>query len=133
MAINLEQGRNRIEWAESRMPLLNRIRKRFLKEVPFAGKRISISIHLEAKTACLAVLLRDGGAQVHVTGSNPLSTQDDIAGALAEEANIKVFARHGVSSDEYAEHLAQTLAHRPHLILDDGGDLMSLLLSLIHI
>lgn len=127
MSINLEQGRNRIEWAESRMPLLNHIRKRFLQEVPFAGKRISISIHLEAKTACLAILLRDGGAQVHVTGSNPLSTQDDIAGALAEEANIKVFARHGVSSDEYAEHLVQTLAHQPHLILDDGGDLMSLL------
>ena len=127
MSINLEQGRNRIDWANSRMPLLNLLRKRFLQEVPFAGKRISMSIHLEAKTACLAVLLRDGGAQVHVTGSNPLSTQDDIAGALAEEANIEVFARHGVSQDEYAEHLVQTLAHRPHLILDDGGDLMSLL------
>ena len=127
MSISLEQGRSRIDWANSRMPLLNLLRKRFLQEVPFKGKRISMSIHLEAKTACLAVLLRDGGAQVHVTGSNPLSTQDDIAGALAEEENIAVFARHGVSADEYTEHLVQTLAHEPHMILDDGGDLMTLL------
>jgi adenosylhomocysteinase len=127
MSINLEQGRGRIDWANSRMPLLNSLRKRFLQEAPFAGKRISMSIHLEAKTACLAVLLRDGGAQVHVTGSNPLSTQDDIVGALAEEANIAVFARHGASNDEYMEHLVQTLAHEPHMILDDGGDLISLL------
>jgi len=109
------------------MPLLNVLRKRFQQDRPFAGKRISMSIHLEAKTACLAILLRDGGAQVHVTGSNPLSTQDDIAGALAEESNIAVFARHGVTNTEYMEHLVQTLAHEPHLILDDGGDLMSLL------
>jgi len=127
MSINLEQGRNKIDWAKSRMPLLNLLRKRFLQDRPFAGQRISMSIHLEAKTACLAVLLRDGGAQVHVTGSNPLSTQDEIAGALAEEENVSVFARHGVSSNEYTEHLVQTLAHRPHMILDDGGDLMSLL------
>ena len=127
MSINLEQGRNKIDWAKSRMPLLNLLRKRFLQELPFAGKRISMSIHLEAKTACLAVLLRDGGAQVHVTGSNPLSTQDEIAGALAEEASIEVFAQHGVSNDEYTRHLVQTLAHEPHIILDDGGDLMSLL------
>ena len=127
MTINLEQGHNKIDWAKSRMPLLDLLRKRFLQDKPFAGQRISISIHLEAKTACLAILLRDGGAQVHVTGSNPLSTQDEIAGALAEETNIEVFARHGVSKDEYNEHLAQTLAHKPHIILDDGGDLMSLL------
>jgi adenosylhomocysteinase len=127
MSVNLEQGRSKIDWAYSRMPLLNQLRGRFLQERPFAGKRISMSIHLEAKTACLAVLLRDGGAQVHVTGSNPLSTQDDIAGALAEQADISVFARHGVSADEYTDHLVQTLAHEPHLILDDGGDLMSLL------
>lgn len=127
MSTNLEHGRNKIDWAQSRMPLLNTLRRRFLQERPFAGKRISMSIHLEAKTACLAILLRDGGAQVHVTGSNPLSTQDEIAAALAEEANIQVFARHGVSSDEYTEHLVQTLAHQPHIILDDGGDLMTLL------
>lgn len=127
MSINVEQGRSKIDWAKSRMPLLNLLRKRFLKDQPFAGQRISMSIHLEAKTACLAVLLRDGGAQVCVTGSNPLSTQDEIAAALAEEENVSVFARHGVSNDEYTEHLVQTLAHRPHMILDDGGDLMSLL------
>jgi len=127
MSINIEDGRNRIDWANSRMPLLNLLRKRFLQDKPFGGQRISMSIHLEAKTACLAMLLRDGGAQVHVTGSNPLSTQDDVAQALAEEANIEVFARHGVSHDEYTKHLVQTLAHKPSMILDDGGDLMSLL------
>ncbi len=127
MSMNIEHGRNKIDWARSRMPLLNRLRQRFADEQPFAGKRISMSIHLEAKTACLAILLRDGGAQVHVTGSNPLSTQDDIAGALEQEQGIEVFARHGVSVDEYTEHLVQTLDHRPHMILDDGGDLMSLL------
>jgi len=127
MSVNLEQGRSKIDWAQSRMPLLKSLRERYLQERPFQDKRISMSIHLEAKTACLAILLRDGGAQVHVTGSNPLSTQDAIAKALAEEANISVFARHGVSDDEYTEHLVQTLAHQPHMILDDGGDLMSLL------
>ncbi len=127
MAINLENGRNKIEWATSRMPLLNQLRERYRRETPFANQRISMSIHLEAKTACLAILLRDGGAQVHVTGSNPLSTQDDIAGALAEAEGIEVFAQHGVSTDDYTKHLVQTLAHQPHLILDDGGDLISLL------
>jgi adenosylhomocysteinase len=127
MSVNLEQGRNKIDWARSRMPLLNLLRERFLRDKPFDGKRISMSIHLEAKTACLAVLLRDGGACVHVTGSNPLSTQDEIAGALAEERDIEVFARHGASAEEYTADLRQTLAHQPHLILDDGGDLMTLL------
>lgn len=127
MSIHREQGQAKIDWANSRMPLLNLLRKRFLRDKPFADKRISMSIHLEAKTACLAILLRDAGAQVHVTGSNPLSTQDEIATALACEPDISVFARHGVSSDEYTDHLMQTLAHKPHMILDDGGDLMTLL------
>ncbi len=127
MSINLENGRQRIEWARSRMPLLDRLRERFVQERPFSDLRLSMSIHLEAKTACLAVLLRDGGARVCVTGSNPLSTQDDIAAALSEEEGIEVFARHGVCDAEYQQHLRQTLAHNPQLVLDDGGDLVVLL------
>lgn len=127
MPINVENGRERIAWASSRMPLLLRLRERFTQDGPFAGRRISMSIHLEAKTACLAILLRDGGATVSVTGSNPLSTQDDIAVALAEEPGVSVYARHGVPDDEYNRHLEQTVADSPDLILDDGGDLVQLL------
>jgi len=127
MSIHPENGRRKIEWAATRMPLLQRLRVQFLEDRPFADRRISMSIHLEAKTACLAMLLRDGGARVHVTGSNPLSTQDDIAAALAEEPEIEVFAHHGASPDVYNADLVRTLEHEPHMILDDGGDLVSLL------
>jgi len=123
----VEQGKAKIDWAASRMDLLNRLREVFVESRPFAEHRIGMSIHLEAKTACLAILLRDGGAQVFVTGSNPLSTQDDVASALAEEKDISVHARHGVSEAEYFDHLRKVLANRPDLILDDGGDLVKLL------
>jgi adenosylhomocysteinase len=109
------------------MPLLGELRREFAVEQPFRGRRIAMSIHLEAKTACLAILLRDGGGRVAVTGSNPLSTQDDVALALAEEAGISVHARRGVSPEEYTDHLRQTLAVRPDLVLDDGGDLVEVL------
>jgi len=127
MSPNPERGRSKIEWASSHMPLLERLRSSFAQEQPFSGRRISMSIHLEAKTACLAILLRDGGADVWVTGSNPLSTQDDIAAALAEEEKIRVHARHAASEAQYTEDLKKTLACRPDLILDDGGDLVALL------
>ncbi len=123
----VERGRRKIDWAASHMPLRAQLRERFETERPFSGHRIGMSIHLEAKTACLAILLRDGGARVAVTGSNPLSTQDDIASALAEEEGIVVFARHGVSDAQYTQHLKQVLATQPDLILDDGGDLVGLL------
>jgi len=123
----IDQGRAKIDWAASHMALLNRLREGFLQDQPFAGHRIGMSIHLEAKTACLAILLRDGGAQVFVTGSNPLSTQDDVASALAEEEGISVHARHGVNEAEYFDHLREVLAGAPDLILDDGGDLVKLL------
>ncbi len=121
------RGREKIEWAVSRMDLLNRLRDEFLEERPFAGHRIGMSIHLEAKTACLAILLRDGGAKMFVTGSNPLSTQDDVAIALACEDGISVYARHGVNEAEYTAHLKEVLTAEPDLILDDGGDLVRLL------
>ena len=123
----VERGKTKIAWARSHMPLLNLIRQEFEREKPFSGHRVGMSIHLEAKTACLSILLRDGGAEVFVTGSNPLSTQDDIVAALAGEERVAVHARHGVNEREYTGHLKQVLAASPDLILDDGGDLVSLL------
>lgn len=125
--INLAQsGAGKLDWVRSYMPVLERIRKRFAAEKPFDGLRITMSIHLEAKTANLATVLRDGGAQVAVTGCNPLSTQDDVAAALAAEG-FEVFAKRGVDAEGYTEHLRMALAHRPNLIIDDGGDLIELL------
>ncbi len=119
-------GRDKIDWVRSYMPILNAIRAEFEEKQPFSGLRIAMSIHLEAKTAYLAEVLAAGGAKVAVTGCNPLSTQDDVAAALAEEGFI-VNARHGVSEDDYVKHLKVTLSIHPHLIIDDGGDLISLL------
>lgn len=119
-------GHDKIEWVRSYMPILRSIENEFRKVKPFSGLRIAMSIHLEAKTAYLAKVLRAGGAEVAVTGCNPLSTQDDVAAALAEEG-FSVHARHGVSDKEYTEHLKKTLAIHPHLIIDDGGDLIQLL------
>ena len=125
--INLApSGADKIAWVASYMPILNSIKEEFEKTKPFAGMKISMSIHLEAKTAYLAKILRAGGAEVWVTGCNPLSTQDDVAAALAAEG-FEVHARHGVSDEEYREHLIATLSCSPDLIIDDGGDLISLL------
>jgi len=122
-----QAGQAKILWARNHMPLFGRLRPRFIRDQPLRGYHVGMSIHLEAKTACLAILLRDGGADVSVTGSNPLSTQDDVAAALATEDRIDVFARHGASDDEYTEDLCRVLNREPNLILDDGGDLVDLL------
>ena len=119
-------GADKIAWVASYMPILNSIKAEFEKTKPFAGKRIAMSIHLEAKTAYLAKVLRAGGAEVFVTGCNPLSTQDDVAAALVAEG-FEVNARHGVSEEEYTRHLKATLSCCPDLMIDDGGDLISLL------
>ena len=119
-------GRDKINWVASYMPALSEIRKDFVANKPFAGLRIAMSIHLEAKTAYLAETLRDGGAEVYITGCNPLSTQDDVAAALAE-TGMEVFASHGVSDEQYTADLRSVLACHPHLIIDDGGDLIALL------
>ncbi len=125
--INLApSGADKIAWVQSYTPILNSIKKEFEQTLPFRDLRIAMSIHLEAKTAYLAKVLRAGGAEVFVTGCNPLSTQDDVAAALAEDG-FSVFARHGVSDKEYTEHLKMVLACSPDLIIDDGGDLISLL------
>jgi len=119
-------GHDKINWVKSYMPLLNSIRERFIREQPFKGMKAAMSIHLEAKTAYLATVLRDGGAEVYATGCNPLSTQDDVAAALAE-SGVNVFARHGVNEEEYTAHLKEVLACKPDIMIDDGGDLTVLL------
>lgn len=121
-----DYGRKKIEWAKQYMPALNEIERDFIADLPFAGMRIVTSVHLEAKTACLALTLKNGGADVFATGCNPLSTQDDVAAGLAS-LGVKVAAIRGCNEHEYEEQLTAALAHRPHLVLDDGSDLAELL------
>ena len=123
-----ESGKKKIDWVKSCMPVLSSIEERFKKEKPLEGLRLSMSIHLEAKTAYLAMVLASAGAEVAVTGCNPLSTQDDVAAALAHEG-YSVYAWHGATDEEYTEHLTKTLEFCPHIIIDDGGDLVNLLHS----
>ncbi len=120
------EGLRRIEWVRKHMPLLNALEEEFSEKKPFRGKKITVSVHLEAKTAYLSLLLAKGGAQVAVTGSNPLSTQDSIAAALVEKG-LTVYAWHGATDDEYFEHLKLALDFGPDIIIDDGGDLVHLL------
>ena len=119
-------GRDKIEWVKSYMPVLNLINREFSETKPFAGMKISMSIHLEAKTAYLAMTLAAGGAEVYVTGCNPLSTQDDVAAALVE-MGFEVNAHRGTTDEEYKEDLIKTLSLCPDLMIDDGGDLTGLL------
>ena len=121
-----ESGRRKIDWVRSFMPALSGIEERFAEEQPFRGKRIAVSVHLEAKTANLAFVLQKGGAEVYLTGSNPLSTQDDVA-AGAASLGIETFGLHGVDAAGYTALLKETLKCRPHIIIDDGGDLVDLL------
>ena len=121
-----KSGHDKINWVRSYMPILNQINKEFSETKPFAGKRIAMSIHLEAKTAYLAMTLAAGGAEVSVTGCNPQSTQDDVAAALAE-LGFEVNAWRGVTDSEYEEHLKKTLSCCPDVMIDDGGDLTQLL------
>ncbi|MCL2031333.1 MAG: adenosylhomocysteinase, partial [Oscillospiraceae bacterium] len=120
------EGLRKIAWAKRYMPALREIEKEFIERKPFSGVRITTSVHLEAKTACLALTLKAGGAEVYATGCNPLSTQDDVAAGLAS-AGVNVFAFHGCDEAEYEHQLVSALACRPHLVLDDGGDLADLL------
>ena len=122
-------GHEKIEWAYRNMPVLRKIEEELIAEKPFEGMKIAISVHVEAKTACLARTLARGGAQVAITGCNPLSTQDDVAAALAETEGISVYTIHGDSESEYIDHLRMTLEFGPDIVIDDGGDLAMLLHS----
>ena len=125
--INLApSGHDKIAWVKNFMPVLNKIEAEYSQTKPFAGKHIVMTIHLEAKTAYLALVMKNAGAEVGVAGCNPLSTQDDIAAALAE-AGVLVYATHGCSAKEYDEFLTKALDTHPEIIIDDGGDLVSML------
>ncbi len=119
------KGVLRIEWAAREMPVIRLIRERFAKEKPLEGVRISACLHVTSETANLALALRDGGAQVAVCASNPLSTQDEVAAALVAEYDIPVFAIREEDTDTYYGHIRSTLAHRPQITLDDGADLVA--------
>ena len=116
------QGELKIEWARAHMPVLGKIQARFEKEQPFRGLSIGMCMHLEMKTAALGEVFQAGGALVSITGSNPLSTQDDVAAALAK-AGAHVYAWRGVTADEHHENLLRVLGHKPRLVIDDGGEL----------
>ncbi|MDO4833816.1 MAG: adenosylhomocysteinase [Bacillota bacterium] len=118
-------GHTKIDWVKNNMPLLRAFEEEFSGSRPFEGVRISLSIHLEPKTAYLCKVLAAGGAQMAATGSNNLSTQDDVCAALAEDG-ISVFAYHGATEEEYARHIEMCLEHKPNIIIDDGGDLVGL-------
>lgn len=120
------EGRRKIEWVRRNMPILRQLESQFAAERPFAGKRIAVCIHLEAKTAYLAFVLRAGGATLAVTGSNPESTKDDVVAALAAEG-LHVYARHGAAPDEMRRYMGFALEIAPHVVIDDGGDLVELL------
>ena len=120
------EGEKKINWVWRNMPVMNLIAEDFEKTKPFAGLKIALSVHLEAKTACLCRTMEKGGAEMHVTGSNPLSTQDDIAAALVS-GGMDVHAFHAATEEEYVRHLCEVLECEPNIIIDDGGDLVNLL------
>jgi adenosylhomocysteinase len=123
------KGKTRIEWANQWMPVLQLIRKRFIQERPLQGVRISACLHVTTETANLAVTLRDGGASVVVCASNPLSTQDDVAASLVHDYHIPTFAIKGENKDTYYGHLVSALDHQPQITMDDGADLVTMILT----
>jgi adenosylhomocysteinase len=123
------QGLSRIEWADRQMPVLAAIRERFDREQPLAGYRISACLHVTSETANLTRTLKDGGADVVVCASNPLSTQDDVAAALVEHFDISVFAIKGEDNDTYYQHIEAAVDHKPQLTMDDGADVIGVLHS----
>lgn len=121
-----ESGKMKIDWVKRNMPLLRSIEEDFKKEKPFAGLRVALSVHLEAKTAYLCKVLANGGAEMYVTGSNPLSTQDDVAAALVHDG-LNVYSWHGATDEEYLHHTSMVVEAGPNVIIDDGGDLVNLI------
>ncbi|TAK12728.1 MAG: adenosylhomocysteinase [Anaerolineae bacterium] len=120
-----EGGRRRIQWAEREMPVLRTILERFRKEKPLKGVRVSACLHVTAETANLMHVLQEGGADVVLTASNPLSTQDDVAASLVSHFEIPVYAIKGEDNTTYYKHINTALDHKPHLTMDDGADLVS--------
>ncbi|MCQ2142587.1 MAG: adenosylhomocysteinase [Bacteroidales bacterium] len=123
-----KDGALKIEWVRHHMPLLNALEAEFTETQPFKGLKIALSVHLEAKTAYLCKTLAAGGAEMYITGSNPLSTQDDVAAALVHDG-LNVFAWHGATPEEYEDHIRKVLEIGPNIIIDDGGDLVGMMHS----
>ncbi len=123
------EGVRRINWAEREMPVLRQIKERFIKEKPLKGLRIAGCLHVTSETANLAITLRDGGADVFLCASNPLSTQDDVAAALVSEYGIPTYAIKGENTDTYYQHIISVLNTKPHMTMDDGADLVATLHS----
>ncbi len=122
-------GKKRIDWANQSMKVLQIIRKEFIKNQPLKGIRISACLHVTSETANLAITLRDGGAEVALCASNPLSTQDDVAACLVRDYGIPVFAIKGEDNETYYQHILAALNHRPHVTMDDGADLVTTALT----
>ncbi len=122
-------GKRRIEWANQHMPVLQIIRKQFIKDQPLKGVRMSACLHVTSETANLAITLRDGGADVVLCASNPLSTQDDVAASLVKDYGIPTFAIKGEDNATYYAHISAALDHLPQITLDDGADLVTQLLT----
>ncbi|HUZ05540.1 MAG TPA: adenosylhomocysteinase [Acidobacteriaceae bacterium] len=122
-----DQGRRRIEWANQSMPVLQTIRKEFIKNQPLKGIRIAACLHVTTETANLMIALRDGGAEIALCASNPLSTQDDVAAALTRDFGISTFAIKGENEASYYSHIQSALDHKPHMTMDDGCDLVTVL------
>jgi adenosylhomocysteinase len=123
------KGKLRIEWANQWMPVLQLIRKRFIKERPLQGVRISACLHVTTETANLAITLRDGGADVVLCASNPLSTQDDVAASLVKDYGIPTYAIKGENKKTYYSHIVAALDHQPQITMDDGADLVTMILT----
>src|SRR5437764_2200355 len=124
-----EQGKRRIEWANQSMPVLQSIRKDFIKNQPLKGIRVSACLHVTSETANLMIALRDGGADIVLCASNPLSTQDEVAASLNKDFNIPTYAIKGEDNDTYYAHLGAALDHKPQMTMDDGADLVTMLLT----
>jgi adenosylhomocysteinase len=124
-----DAGKRKIEWAGQQMPVLESIRKRFLKEQPLKGLRVSACLHVTSETANLMIALRDGGADAVLCASNPLSTQDEVAASLNRDYNLPTFAIKGEVYDTYYSHLSAALEHKPQFTMDDGADLVTMLLT----
>src|SRR5256884_5129867 len=122
-----EMGKKRIEWANQSMKVLQIIRKEFIKNQPLKGIRVSACLHVTAETANLGICLRDGGAEVVLCASNPLSTQDDVAASMVRDHGIPAFAIKGEDNDTYYNHILAAIDHKPHITMDDGADLVNVL------
>jgi adenosylhomocysteinase len=124
-----DAGKRKIEWSQQQMPVLQIIRKRFIKEQPLKGLRVSACLHVTSETANLMIALRDGGAEIVLCASNPLSTQDEVAASLNRDYNIPTYAIKGEDNETYYSHLRAALDHKPQMTMDDGADLVTMLLT----